>query len=153
MEISKKYTLGTRLTGAGWGGCTVSLLYPENVDKYLEFLKENYYKDLGVVDRFESVLFATSPKGGACIYVWKCWKTLFKLSFGWKWKTYKFCIFNFIQMFWSFLLFLLHYFILGKPFIFIVVCWYLFQVRYSVEFFFFLWTPVYCNFHLGLSMI
>uniref|UniRef100_A0A6P7FQG6 N-acetylgalactosamine kinase-like n=1 Tax=Diabrotica virgifera virgifera TaxID=50390 RepID=A0A6P7FQG6_DIAVI len=69
VEISKEYTLGTRLTGAGWGGCAVSLLSPENVEKYTEFLKENYYKELGVTEGFQSILFATAPMGGACIYV------------------------------------------------------------------------------------
>nr|XP_023027143.1 N-acetylgalactosamine kinase [Leptinotarsa decemlineata] len=69
VEISGGYTLGTRLTGAGWGGCTVSLLSPEKVGEYVDFLKEQFYKPLGVFDGFESVVFATSPRGGACIYV------------------------------------------------------------------------------------
>ncbi|XP_057656355.1 N-acetylgalactosamine kinase isoform X1 [Diorhabda carinulata] len=69
VELSKNYTFGTRLTGAGWGGCTVSLLSPENVEKYMDFLKENYYKELGIVEGFSSILFATAPRGGACIYV------------------------------------------------------------------------------------
>lgn len=69
MELAKGFTLGTRLTGAGWGGCTVSLVAPENVGKFVDFLVENFYKPLGVTDNFESVVFTTAPEGGACVYL------------------------------------------------------------------------------------
>ncbi|CAH1169716.1 unnamed protein product [Phaedon cochleariae] len=69
VDMSKEYTLGTRLTGAGWGGCVVSLLLPERVEEYVEFLKREFYKGLGVVDGFAEILFSTSPQGGACIYL------------------------------------------------------------------------------------
>jgi len=68
VDLAKVFTLGTRLTGAGWGGCTVSLVPPENVDKFIEFLIEEFYKPLGVKDGFESIVFTTAPKGGACVY-------------------------------------------------------------------------------------
>lgn len=69
VELSRDLTLGSRLTGAGWGGCAVSLLLHHNLDKYLDFLKKNFYKDLGMKESLEKVLFSTSPKSGACIYI------------------------------------------------------------------------------------
>lgn len=69
VELSRNFTLGSRLTGAGWGGCAVSLLLNCNVDKYLDFLRNNFYAELGVKDGLEKYLFATSPKSGACIYI------------------------------------------------------------------------------------
>lgn len=68
VELSGEFTFGSRLTGAGWGGCAVSLVHPHNANKYVNFLKENFYKPLGIVDNFSNVLFATSPNAGACIY-------------------------------------------------------------------------------------
>lgn len=71
VELSRDLTLGSRLTGAGWGGCAVSLLLSHNVEKYLDFLKKHFYEELGVKEDVEKVLFATSPKSGACIYIAK----------------------------------------------------------------------------------
>ncbi|KAL1517013.1 hypothetical protein ABEB36_000834 [Hypothenemus hampei] len=69
VDLAKRYTLGTRLTGAGWGGCTISLLTADNVENFKQFLIDNYYKPLGVTDNYESVIFNTTPKRGACIYL------------------------------------------------------------------------------------
>lgn len=69
VDLSREYTLGTRLTGAGWGGCTVSLLLPDNVDKYMNFLKEKFYGPHGVTDKLDAVLFSTAPQSGACVYL------------------------------------------------------------------------------------
>ncbi|KAJ8924749.1 hypothetical protein NQ315_000902 [Exocentrus adspersus] len=71
VELSREYTLGTRLTGAGWGGCAVSLLLPDNVDEYIVFLKEKFYKTLSVGDKWGAVLFSTAPQAGACVYLGK----------------------------------------------------------------------------------
>lgn len=68
VDLSRELTLGCRLTGAGWGGCAVALIQQHNVNKYVNLLKEKFYKPLGVVDDFESVVFVTAPKSGACIY-------------------------------------------------------------------------------------
>ncbi|XP_060534567.1 N-acetylgalactosamine kinase isoform X2 [Cylas formicarius] len=67
VTLSKGLTLGTRLTGAGWGGCTVSLVAPDNVHRYVEFLKENFYAPLGVKSDFEDIVFPTFPEWGAQI--------------------------------------------------------------------------------------
>ena len=58
---------GSRLTGAGWGGCTVSLVDEENVGPFIQALKEQYpaYKDLEG-DALSEVIFATKPSAGAC---------------------------------------------------------------------------------------
>ena len=36
--------LGARLTGAGFGGCTVNLVYSDYVDEFNETIKERYFK-------------------------------------------------------------------------------------------------------------
>ncbi|XP_066250328.1 N-acetylgalactosamine kinase [Euwallacea similis] len=68
VDMARGFTLGTRLTGAGWGGCTVSLVMPEMAPKFIQYLIDNFYKPLGVTDNFDSVIFTTAPKGGACVY-------------------------------------------------------------------------------------
>lgn len=68
VELSSELTLGARLTGAGWGGCAVALVEPQNVDKYIAFLKENFYKKLNV-SNCDNLVFATSPNSGACVYI------------------------------------------------------------------------------------
>ncbi|KAF7432768.1 galactokinase [Pleurotus ostreatus] len=61
--------LGSRVTGAGWGGCTVSLVPEAIVDSFIAKVKETYgpYKDLEG-DRLGEVIFATTPSSGACVY-------------------------------------------------------------------------------------
>ena len=61
--------LGSRLTGAGWGGCTVSLLKEEDVEGFIEKVKEIYYKPLieqGRVKEEElaDTIFASPPASG-----------------------------------------------------------------------------------------
>lgn len=67
VELSKDLTFGARLTGAGWGGCMVALLPHDNVEPYKKMLAEKFYSQFGDQDT-ESILFATSPQAGACIY-------------------------------------------------------------------------------------
>ncbi|XP_056308650.1 N-acetylgalactosamine kinase [Danio aesculapii] len=62
--------VGSRLTGAGWGGCTVSMVPGERMDSFLKTVRERYY----VPDARRSALekqslFVTRPGGGAAIYI------------------------------------------------------------------------------------
>ncbi|KAJ2082984.1 galactokinase [Coemansia sp. RSA 988] len=63
---------GSRLTGAGWGGCTVHLVLANNVDDVINALKQEYYsKQFPEIsaDKLESIVFSTVPGCGACYYV------------------------------------------------------------------------------------
>lgn len=58
--------LGSRLTGAGWGGCAVSLVANGDIESFLGKLKEGYYADKDA-DLLPTSLFATQPGPGAGI--------------------------------------------------------------------------------------
>jgi galactokinase len=53
--------------GAGWGGCTVSLVPESEVDSFIKKVSETYppYKGLEG-DALSEVIFATRPSTGAC---------------------------------------------------------------------------------------
>lgn len=57
---------GSRLTGAGWGGCTVSLVSEGKVEEFKERLQEGYpgYRRL-TKGKLNEVVFATKPSSGA----------------------------------------------------------------------------------------
>lgn len=58
--------LGARLTGAGFGGCTVSLVRSEDVPRVLDSVWQSYYVKRAVpADQRDEVLFACSPAAGA----------------------------------------------------------------------------------------
>jgi len=59
--------LGSRLTGAGWGGSAVSLVQNGKVDSFLESLKDFYVK-YDKVELLKTSLFSTSPGSGAAYY-------------------------------------------------------------------------------------
>lgn len=63
--------LGSRLTGAGWGGCTVSLVPAHATADFLRRLAEQYYTPsvLGSTP-LDAALFATQPGPGACVLHW-----------------------------------------------------------------------------------
>ena len=57
---------GSRLTGAGWGGCTVSLVSESKVEEFKNKLKEGYPKYQGLAEEeLNEVVFATKPSSGA----------------------------------------------------------------------------------------
>jgi len=60
---------GSRLTGAGWGGCTVSLVAEDQVQSFIEQIRDTYapYKGLQG-EALSEVIFATRPSSGACVY-------------------------------------------------------------------------------------
>ena len=65
--------LGSRLTGAGWGGCSVSLVKKDDLEDFVTKMYTYYTKEreqgqqLWVTDDLERYLFATKPGQGACI--------------------------------------------------------------------------------------
>lgn len=65
--------LGARLTGAGWGGCTVSLVRAEDAAAFVDGLKREYYepkKASGVIGAdvdLDECVFATRPSAGGAI--------------------------------------------------------------------------------------
>ncbi|XP_078386400.1 N-acetylgalactosamine kinase isoform X4 [Cetorhinus maximus] len=61
--------VGSRLTGAGWGGCTVSMVPTNKLDSFLTKVQEVYYKaDVQRAALQTPSLFATQPGGGAAVY-------------------------------------------------------------------------------------
>lgn len=69
LDLSRGKALGARLTGAGWGGCIVALLLPEEVEGYINLLKSEYYQQLGAGESVDSHVFVTSPSCGACVCI------------------------------------------------------------------------------------
>lgn len=59
--------LGSRLTGAGWGGSTVSLVPAEIVPKFIANVSKRYSKYQGLPqEQLDQAIFATLPSSGAC---------------------------------------------------------------------------------------
>ncbi|BGP14980.1 hypothetical protein JCM10213_007216 [Rhodosporidiobolus nylandii] len=72
IEIARKNgALGSRVTGAGWGGATVSLVKEPDVPAFLKALKAEYYgkrfPDLSEQE-LDDAIFATKPEAGACVF-------------------------------------------------------------------------------------
>ncbi|KAJ7128380.1 Galactokinase [Mycena epipterygia] len=60
---------GSRLTGAGWGGCTVSLVPESKLGSFIKKVSETYPPYRGLEgDALSQVIFATRPSSGACVY-------------------------------------------------------------------------------------
>ncbi|KNC99371.1 galactokinase [Spizellomyces punctatus DAOM BR117] len=68
---------GSRLTGAGWGGCTVSLVPETGVSEFINVLKQEYYYkrwpewrgDPDADENLGDVVFASKPGSGAAIVI------------------------------------------------------------------------------------
>lgn len=62
--------VGSRLTGAGWGGCTVSLVPSALRDDFIRTVHDGYYAaDPDRLNRVSESLFATQPGSGAALLV------------------------------------------------------------------------------------
>jgi galactokinase len=55
--------IGSRMTGGGFGGCTVSLVRSDSADAFIASLHKQYEKETGI----EPSIFATRPSQGAMI--------------------------------------------------------------------------------------
>jgi N-acetylgalactosamine kinase len=66
----KAGALGSRLTGAGWGGCTISLVPQHATETFFKRIREEYYAKYvpSALTNINDVLFATTPGQGAFIY-------------------------------------------------------------------------------------
>ncbi|KAF7726721.1 galactokinase [Apophysomyces ossiformis] len=62
----------SRLSGAGWGGATVSLVPADKVDRFIAAIKEKYYKkrfpDL-TEDKLNDAILATQPCSGSSLFI------------------------------------------------------------------------------------
>ena len=61
-------SLGSRLTGAGWGGCAVSLVPVKILSEFLSAVKKEYYSAMDDAILKNSI-FATYPGDGAAVYI------------------------------------------------------------------------------------
>lgn len=53
--------IGSRMTGAGFGGCTISIVKTDKVDAFIKYVNENYAKEIG----YEATFYKTSVENGA----------------------------------------------------------------------------------------
>jgi len=60
---------GSRLTGAGWGGCAVSLIPKNILGTFLEQVKKEYYsKNAHLLENYHLAAFATAPSDGISVF-------------------------------------------------------------------------------------
>ncbi|XP_049988966.1 N-acetylgalactosamine kinase isoform X4 [Alexandromys fortis] len=71
VDICRKFgARGSRLTGAGWGGCTVSIVPTDMLPSFLTNVHEAYYRRNSSSLALEKhSLFATKPGGGALVFL------------------------------------------------------------------------------------
>ncbi|KAF9973615.1 galactokinase [Actinomortierella ambigua] len=65
---------GSRLTGAGWGGATVSLVAEDHVPEFIRTIKEQFYaKHYPHLsdEELNNAIFASAPSSGAALFVGK----------------------------------------------------------------------------------
>ncbi|OMJ29507.1 Galactokinase [Smittium culicis] len=63
-------SIGSRLTGAGWGGCTISLVPESTVDNFIKDVKEKYYAKHYpnlTPEELNNSIFSTKPGSGMYI--------------------------------------------------------------------------------------
>lgn len=68
IEIARRSgSLGSRLTGAGWGGCCVSIVRKQQAAEFVAKLKNLYYTGERS-QHVKTALFATAPGSGVAIF-------------------------------------------------------------------------------------
>jgi N-acetylgalactosamine kinase len=67
VEIARKNgAVGARLTGAGFGGCTVNMVHKEKISEFIENMTDGYYRSyLKKKGAFSNFIFACQPSDGA----------------------------------------------------------------------------------------
>ncbi|KAM3870697.1 N-acetylgalactosamine kinase [Diretmus argenteus] len=66
----KSGAVGSRLTGAGWGGCAVSMVPSGKVEVFLRAVRQTYYSlDPRRTAMEKQSLFVSKPSGGAAIFL------------------------------------------------------------------------------------
>ena len=55
--------IGSRMTGAGFGGCTVSIVKDEAIDKFIEYVGKAYQAKIGYAADFYVVEIGDGPRG------------------------------------------------------------------------------------------
>ncbi|KAK2842418.1 hypothetical protein Q5P01_012618 [Channa striata] len=66
----KSGAVGSRLTGAGWGGCAVSMVPSEKVASFLQAVRAAYYlPDPRRAAMEKQSLFVSKPGGGAAVFL------------------------------------------------------------------------------------
>ncbi|HEY5493999.1 MAG TPA: galactokinase [Candidatus Anoxymicrobiaceae bacterium] len=61
LSANQQGVWGCRMTGAGFGGCVVALVKPENVERYLRRMPSMYWK----ATHYDAEFIVTSPGAGA----------------------------------------------------------------------------------------
>ncbi|KAK9762308.1 galactokinase [Basidiobolus ranarum] len=67
----KAGAFGSRLTGAGWGGCTVSMVPEDQEHNFIETVKNEYFRPKFpdfTEEQLNDVIFSSRPSSGAFIY-------------------------------------------------------------------------------------
>ncbi|KAJ3596389.1 hypothetical protein NHX12_002796 [Muraenolepis orangiensis] len=66
----KAGAVGSRLTGAGWGGCAVSMVPSDKVESFIQTVREAYYApDSRRAAMEKQSLFVSKPGGGASVFI------------------------------------------------------------------------------------
>ena len=69
----KSGALGSRLTGAGWGGCCVSLVKKEDLKDFIDKVYDYFTRqrepghELWITDDLDRYIFASTASQGACV--------------------------------------------------------------------------------------
>ncbi|MFW6265089.1 MAG: galactokinase [Bacillota bacterium] len=61
LALEQKGVSGSRMTGAGFGGCTVTLIQEKHLDDFISNVSSSYYKETGI----ETEIYVSSPANGA----------------------------------------------------------------------------------------